>query len=136
MATSFDQAISTFNGLHNSLVVDVDAIEADLDQLLADVTANAGTMATTVASIVSDGVPDWANYGGSQGDVLAVLGGPTSPLPMVTETLPVAVSLAALLVPVFEALLGTDQAPVIADLTNLANGTPLGPSLPNPWPPA
>jgi hypothetical protein len=78
------------------------------------------------------------SLGGENYTTPAVLSdAPVSPLPIATEGQALAVSLAALLVPVFQTLLNNDAAPIVTALENVGNGSaPLGPALPNPWPPA
>jgi hypothetical protein len=133
MTTTRDAVISSWNGFHDDAVNSVAAITADLDTLVTQYTEDdAATLAGIANSLIDNGLPAWANLGGSQNNVVAVYGGPISPLPLTLEYQAVSVSLCLALLPVFEAL-GADGA-LIAALTVAANaGPPLGGSLPNPF---
>jgi len=108
--TTRDSVISSWNGFHNDADYSLSAIQADLDTLLSQyVEADAANLAGIAADLIDNGLPAWASLGGANQDVVAVLGGPISPLPLTLEYQAVAVSLAAALIPVFEAL-GADSA--------------------------
>src|ERR1700733_13776359 len=121
---SVSSTVSSLFGWHNDQVNSLATVETDLDTLVTVYQADAANIAALASELLTYDLPQPGySLGGENYSTPAVLSdAPVSPLPVAPEGQAIAVSLAALLVPVFEALLGTDSAPIVTALENVGNG--------------
>jgi hypothetical protein len=114
----------------------VDTVTGDLATLADQFTADADTLAGIVTSIIDNGTPSPYSVGGINQTVVSVLRpSPYPPLVLLPESEAISVSIILAVITCLEAL--GDPLDLVPTLTAAtANQAPLGPALPDPFPPA